>query len=113
VAVKVSREAAGSKFVQTISLSADDAGRRVEFANVVEWNTKESNLKATFAGSVERNGYLQLDIGTIERPTAQPKKFEVPSHQWIDLMDASGDFGATILTDCKNGSDKRTIIRSG
>jgi alpha-mannosidase len=46
------------------------------------------------------------DIGTIQRPTAQPKKFEVPSHQWIDLTDASGEFGATILADCKNGSDK-------
>ncbi len=46
------------------------------------------------------------DIGTIQRPTARPKKFEVPSHQWIDLTDASGEFGATILTDCKNGSDK-------
>ncbi|MGC2480069.1 MAG: glycoside hydrolase family 38 C-terminal domain-containing protein, partial [Candidatus Sulfotelmatobacter sp.] len=44
--------------------------------------------------------------GTIERPTAQPKKFEVPSHQWIDLTDMKGEFGATILTDCKNGSDK-------
>jgi len=46
------------------------------------------------------------DIGTIERRTAQPKKFEVPSHQWIDLTDMSGEFGATVLTDCKNGSDK-------
>jgi alpha-mannosidase len=48
------------------------------------------------------------DIGTIDRPTAQPKKFEVPSHQWIDLTDMSGTFGATVLTDCKNGSDKPT-----
>jgi alpha-mannosidase len=46
------------------------------------------------------------DIGTIQRPTAEPKKFEVPSHQWIDLTDMNGEFGATILTDCKNGSDK-------
>jgi alpha-mannosidase len=46
------------------------------------------------------------DVGTIERPNAEPKKFEVPSHQWIDLTDMSGTFGATILTDCKNGSDK-------
>ena len=46
------------------------------------------------------------DIGTIERPSAEPKKFEVPSHQWIDLTDMSGEFGATVLTDCKNGSDK-------
>ncbi|MCU1301136.1 MAG: glycosyl hydrolase 38-like [Candidatus Sulfotelmatobacter sp.] len=107
VAVEVSREAAGSKFIQTISLSAGDAGKRVEFANVIDWNTKEANLKATFplAASNEVATY-NWDIGTIERPTAQPKKFEVPSHQWIDLTDMSGEFGTTILTDCKNGSDK-------
>jgi len=107
IAVEVSRETAGSKFVQTISLSFGDAGKRVEIANVIDWATKESNLKATFplAASNEMATY-NWDIGTIERRTAQPKKFEVPSHQWIDLTDASGEFGATILTDCKNGSDK-------
>jgi alpha-mannosidase len=107
VAVEVSREAAGSKFVQTISLSAGDAGQRVEFKDVIDWNTKESNLKATFPLTVSNEmATYNWDIGTIERPSAEPKKFEVPTHQWIDLTDASGEFGATILTDCKNGSDK-------
>jgi len=107
VAVEVSREAAGSKFVQTISLSAGDAGQRVEFKNVIDWNTRESNLKATFPLTVSNEmATYNWDIGTIERPSAEPKKFEVPTHQWIDLTDASGEFGATILTDCKNGSDK-------
>jgi alpha-mannosidase len=107
VALEVSRETAGSKFVQTIRLSAGDSGRRVEFENVVDWNTKESNLKATFPLTASNDlATYNWDIGTIERPTAEPKKFEVPSHQWIDLTDASGAFGATILTDCKNGSDK-------
>jgi alpha-mannosidase len=107
VAVEVSRETVGSRFVQTIRLSAGDAGKRVEFENVIDWNTRESNLKATFplAASNPKATY-NWDIGTIDRPTAQPKKFEVPSHQWIDLTDLSGLFGATILTDCKNGSDK-------
>ncbi len=107
VAIEVSRDTAGSKFVQTIRLAAGDAGKRVEFANVVDWNTKESNLKATFplTASNEMATY-NWDIGTIQRPTAEPKKFEVPSHQWIDLTDMTGEFGATILTDCKNGSDK-------
>jgi alpha-mannosidase len=107
VAIEVSRTTAGSRFVQTIRLSAGDAGKRVEFANAVDWNTKESNLRATFplAASNQMATY-NWDIGTIERPTAEPKKFEVPSHQWIDLTDVSGEFGATILTDCKNGSDK-------
>jgi alpha-mannosidase len=107
VAVEVSREMAGSRFVQIISLSAGDSGKRVEFANVVDWNTKESNLKATFPLAVSNQmATYNWDIGTIERPSAEPKKFEVPSHQWIDLTDASGEYGATILTDCKNGSDK-------
>ena len=107
IAVEVTRETAGSKFVQTIRLSAGDAGKRVEFGNVIDWNTRESNLKATFALTASnRMATYNLGIGTIERPSAEPKKFEVLSHQWIDLTGMSGQFGATILTDCKNGSDK-------
>ncbi len=107
VALEVSRESAGSGFSQTIRLSTGDAGKRVEFANVIDWNTKESNLKATFPMTASnRVATYSWDIGTVERPTAEPKKFEVPSHQWIDLTDMSGEFGATVLTDCKNGSDK-------
>jgi alpha-mannosidase len=107
VALQISRETAGSAFVQTIRLSAGDAGKRVEFGNVIDWNTKEANLKATFPLTASNPvATYNWDIGTIERPTADPKKFEVPSHQWIDLTDMSGEFGATILTDCKNGSDK-------
>jgi alpha-mannosidase len=107
VAIEIRRQTLGSTFVQTVRLSAGDAGKRVEFANRVDWNTKESNLKATFPlAAANRMATYNWDIGTIERPTAEPKKFEVPSHQWIDLSDATGEFGATVLTDCKNGSDK-------
>ncbi len=107
VALEVTRETDGSKFVQTIMLSAGDAGKRVEIANAVDWNTKESNLKAVFPLTASnRMATYNLGIGTIQRPNAQPKKFEVLSHQWIDLTDASGVWGTTILTDCKNGSDK-------
>jgi alpha-mannosidase len=106
-AIEVTRETAGSRFVQTISLSAGDGGKRVEFANVIDWKTRESNLKATFPlTAANLMATYNWDIGTIERPTAEPKKFEVPSHQWIDLTDATGKYGATVLTDSKNGSDK-------
>jgi alpha-mannosidase len=107
VAIEVTRETAGSKFVQTIMLSAGDAGQRVEVSNSIDWNTRESNLKEVFPLTASNHlATYNLDIGTIERPNARPKKFEVLSHQWIDLTDASGTYGATILTDCKNGSDK-------
>ena len=97
----------GIQVCQTISLSAGDAGKRLEFGNVVDWNTRRIESEGAFplAASNQMATY-NWDIGTIERPTAEPKKFEVPSHQWIDLTDMRGEFGATILTDCKNGSDK-------
>jgi alpha-mannosidase len=109
VALEVSRDTAGSHFTQTIRLSGGEAGKRVEFANVIDWNTKESNLKVDLPLTASnRLATYNWDIGTIQRPTAEPKKFEVASHQWIDLTDMSGEFGVTILTDCKNGSDKPT-----
>ena len=107
VAVEVTRQTAGPSFVQIIRLSVGKGGKRVEFANVIDWRTREANLKAVFPLTARNQmAIYNWDIGTIERPSAQPNKFEVPSHQWIDLTDMSGAFGATVLTDCKNGSDK-------
>ncbi|HEU4870359.1 MAG TPA: glycoside hydrolase family 38 C-terminal domain-containing protein [Pyrinomonadaceae bacterium] len=107
VALQVEREADDSRFLQTISLSDGDAGNRVEFRNVIDWKTKAANLKATFPLAVENKmATYNWDIGTIERPNAAERQFEVASHQWIDLTDKSGSHGVTVLTDCKNGSDK-------
>ncbi|HTB96982.1 MAG TPA: glycoside hydrolase family 38 C-terminal domain-containing protein [Terracidiphilus sp.] len=107
VAIEVTRETAGSRFIQTIRLASGDPGKRVEFANIIDWSSRETNLKATFPLAAHNAlATYNWDIGTIQRPSAEPKKFEVPSHQWIDLTDMSGKFGATILTDSKNGSDK-------
>jgi len=107
VAVEVAREAEGSKFFQTIRLSAGDAGNRVEIGHVMDWNSKEGNLKAVFPLTASNlNATYNWDIGTIERPNENERQFEVASHQWVDLTDKSGTFGVTILTDCKNASDK-------
>jgi alpha-mannosidase len=107
VAIEVERETEGSRFVQRISLASGEAGNRVEFSNVIDWKTKEANLKATFqlAGANNLATY-NWDIGTIQRPNEEERQFEVASHQWIDLTDKSGLFGVTLLTDCKNASDK-------
>jgi alpha-mannosidase len=110
IALKVSRETVGtegSKFVQTVRLSAGDAGNRIEIGNVIDWKIGETALKATFplAASNPEATY-NWDIGTIKRGNNDERKFEVASHQWVDLTDKSGQFGTTILTDCKNGSDK-------
>jgi alpha-mannosidase len=107
VAVEIVRETEGSKFQQTVRLSAGDAGNRVEFSDVIDWKTANANLKATFPlTAANANATYNEGIGTIERGNNDERKFEVPSHQWFDLTDRSGTFGVTILTDCKYGSDK-------
>jgi alpha-mannosidase len=106
-AVRVVRETEGSRFIQTVRLSAGDAGNRIEFSDVIEWRTANANLKATFPFTAANpNATYNWDIGTVERGNNDERKFEVPSHQWFDLTDRSGTFGVTILSDCKYGSDK-------
>lgn len=120
VAIEVSRQTEGSHFAQTIRLSAGDAGDRVEFSDAIDWRTLAANLKVVFpVTAFNPLATYNWEVGTIQRPTAQPRQFEVASHYWIDLTDKSGSFGTTILTDVKNGSDKRddhtirlTLLRS-
>jgi alpha-mannosidase len=107
VAVEVERETEGSKFVQTVRLSAGDAGNRVEFDNRIDWRTREAALKATFPLTASNpHATYNWDVGTVERGNNDEKKFEVPSHQWFDLTDRAGAHGVTVLSDCKYGSDK-------
>ncbi|HLW42962.1 MAG TPA: glycoside hydrolase family 38 C-terminal domain-containing protein, partial [Candidatus Acidoferrales bacterium] len=107
VALRIEREAEGSKFVQTIRLSAGDAGNRIEFANSVDWNTREAALKATFPLTASnQDATYNWGAGTIERPADNDKMFEMPSHRWFDLTDQSGKFGVTILSGAKTGSDR-------
>lgn len=107
IAIQVARQTEGSKFVQTVSLAAGGAGDRVVFGNAVDWRTLSANLKATFALTADNPmATYNLDVGTIQRPNSFPRQFEVVSHNWIDLTDASGSFGATILSEYKRASDK-------
>jgi alpha-mannosidase len=107
VSLEVTRQTEGSRFVQTISLAAGDAGNRVDLRDAIDWKTEGANLKAAFSLSASNpRATYSWDIGTVERPNSQPRLYEMGSHRWIDLTDKSGSFGVTLLTDVKNGSDK-------
>jgi len=107
VALQVEREIEGSRFVQTVRLAAGDAGNRVEIANAIDWRIPETALKASFQLTAANPlATYNWDVGTIERGNNDSLKFEVPSHQWLDLTDASGEYGVTVLAGHKYGSDK-------
>jgi len=105
VALEIAREAEGSKFVETISLA--DGSDRIEIANAIDWRTPEAALKAVVPlGATNPQATYNWDVGTIRRANDNEKSFEVPTHEWIDLSDAGGAYGVTILTGAKYGSDK-------
>lgn len=107
VAVEVARETEGSRFVQVYRLSAGDAGHRLEVASVVDWKTSQASLKASFPlASANPLATYSWDLGTIQRGNNDPKKYEVPTHGWMDLTDPTGAFGVTVLTGAKVGTDK-------
>lgn len=107
VAIQVQREAENSIFTQTISLTSGDAGNHVEIQNHIDWQSKDCALKAEFPLTVSNPmATYNWDLGKIQRGDNDPKKYEVPSHQWFDLTDKNGKYGVTILSPTKYGSDK-------
>ena len=107
VALEIDRESRGSRFIQRIRLAAGESGERVEFSTQIHWFTPRSSLKAAFPLTAANSvATYNTGAGTVERGNNDPKKFEVPQHQWFDLTDRSGTYGVSILEDSKFGSDK-------
>jgi alpha-mannosidase len=70
VSIEVSRETEGSKFVQTISLAADDPGNRVEFGNANRLANALGQPQGRLSPQrIQRERTYNWDIGTIQRPT--------------------------------------------
>ncbi|RJP37891.1 MAG: alpha-mannosidase [Phycisphaerales bacterium] len=107
VVLEIQRTARNSIITQQIRLSAGSAGRRIEFKCDVDWQSTECALKASFPLAVSNpNATYNWGMGTIQRGDNEPTRYEVPSHEWFDLTDASGKYGVSVLEDCKFGSDK-------
>ncbi len=107
VALEIERQAEGSRFVSRISLGAGAAGETVEFHDQIDWGTREACLKVALPLTVS-NPLAAYDdkVGVVMRGNNDPKKYEVPQHEWLDLTDADGSYGVSLLNDCKFGSDK-------
>ena len=107
VAFEVTRSGQNSTITQLVSLAAGDAGKRVEVDNTIDWESTGVSLKASFPLTAEnKNATYNLGAGTIQRSTNNEHKYEVPHKFWFDLTDKSGQYGLSVLEDCKYGSDK-------
>ncbi|MFO0972862.1 MAG: glycoside hydrolase family 38 C-terminal domain-containing protein [Phycisphaerae bacterium] len=106
-AIKVTRRARDSVFTQTIRLNIGECRSRIEWATEVDWQATECALRVAFPLTVSNaQATYNLGLGTIERGNNQPRKYEVPSHEWLDLTDRDGRYGVSVIEDCKFGSDK-------
>ena len=81
--------------------------KKIDFVTEVDWHEDHVLLKAAFPVDIH-NSHATYDIqfGNLERPTHHntswdAAKFEVCAHKWADLSE--GDYGVSILNDCKYG----------
>ena len=106
VTLEVTRQAEGSTFVQRISLAAGEAGDLLTIATTIDWRTPGGLLKAAFpVASANAEVTYDLGVGVIRRGVNTERLYEVPAQQWADLSGPDGDFGVTVVNDCKYGWD--------
>lgn len=105
--LRISKRYDNSKFVQYIHLYEGALADRIDFFNEIDWKTSNALLKAEFPLTIsdEYNTY-DLGLGTIRRGVNRENAYEVPAQYWADLTDKSGDYGFTVINNCKYGWDK-------
>ncbi len=120
--LRVVRELAGSDFTQDYILDTHSPILQIETS--VDWQAEHVLIKANFPLNLAADvSTSETACGAIERPTSlktpmEQAKWELPMHRWVDLTDSSGEYGVSILNDCKYGYDagtdylRLTLLRS-
>jgi len=105
--VRVTKQYGESTFNQYIHLYKGTQAERIDFQCEVDWHSTNSLLKANFPLSISNpNATYDLGLGSVQRGNNRDNMYEVYSHEWTDLTDASGDYGVSIFNNCKYGWDK-------
>lgn len=107
VSLKVKRTYGTSSFVQYISLTEGGQDDRIDIRNEIDWNERNTLLKAEFPMNVSNEmATYDLGIGYIERNNNTDNKYEVVAQQWADITSADGSYGISVMNDSKYGWDK-------
>ncbi len=105
VAFEVIQKDKKSEFKSYICLT--EGGKAVEVYSELEWQSMRTLAKHRFAFTAENEkATFDLGLGAIERGNMNEKLFEVPAQRWADITDKSGEFGVSVISECKYGWDK-------
>lgn len=108
VAIKVTQKDDRSTFTKIISLSY--GSEIVSVNNEIEWQSLRTMAKNIFTlTALNDKATFDLGLGAIERGNMNDKLFEVPAQKWADISSQNGEFGVSILSECKYGWDKFNI----
>jgi alpha-mannosidase len=106
-ALRIERQYLSSKVVQVVSLEA--GSRQVEFDTFVDWQERQTVLKAEFPFDLNISEIRsEIQFGHVKRATHRNTswdraRFEASMHRWVDISEP--DFGAALLNDSKYGYD--------
>lgn len=105
VAFEITQKHKKSEFKSYVCLTQDS--EIVEVYNEIEWQSMRTLAKNRFSLTASNDkATFDLGLGAIERENMSEKLFEVPAQKWADITDKSGEFGVSILSECKHGWDK-------
>ncbi len=137
--IRVVKTLGKSEFIQDYILQINSPILKIN--NYVDWQETNVVVKTAFPLNIESDRFTrEIACGAIEHPTlpqteldkgevtASPvadassatrrTKWEVAALKWVDLTDNSGEYGVSLLNDCKHGHDfnsnqiRLTLLRS-
>jgi alpha-mannosidase len=107
--LEVRRRILHSEYVQRISLHYNSP--RLDFDTTIDWRERHILLKVAFPVNVLSNvATYEIQWGNVQRATHRNTswdwaRFETCAQKWVDLSE--GDYGVSVLNDCKYGHDIR------
>lgn len=94
-----------SRFTYYIALTS--GGKCVEVYSEIEWQNLCTMAKHRFSFTCSNSeATFDLGLGVIKRGNMSEKLFEVPAQKWADITDESGEYGVSVISECKYGWDK-------
>ncbi|MYD09867.1 MAG: alpha-mannosidase [Chloroflexi bacterium] len=105
--LEIKRRVFNSEIMQRVYMYADSA--RIDFDTRIKWRERRLLLKVAFPVDIlSPKATYEIQWGNVERPTHSNTswdwaQFESCAQKWVDLSE--GDYGVSLLNDCKYGHD--------